>query len=492
MLMWLIVALCPLLTILYSFILQKWTWGLMDDLQILESGSTIMERSISYLKTTRAFGQFKPLHAFHSGIFYTLFEHAPHHFHIFKLLEICLVLLIWGYAAYRITHRKIVITLLPAITLSFHYFYDAFFYLPAHEMTGLLFLGVSMHFFLSHLKDDFNANLDEKQAGITQLHWKSFLLGLFFLLCSFWSKEPFVSCGMALALSYFFLAWFNRETRYVKSASLFATILLFVTSAHAFILLKFVKSAYTSSYAINNISKLSSNIMSWLRKDFINHIPWVMGAALIFYLANKKIGIKKALSELSIRIKWGICLGIFLYFGFFLILLPWNTVAYYATPFGLFFAFTVVLLISGCLPKISVRWQTFMVISALLMNQFVCLYALKRESIYQYDTMNLMAWFNKDNSIRTYSQNNMILCNAMEASGAIPGLINKQWDLHLKSFRWSLDPDELIDEKKTSFYLFSPRFHSIDLNKLNQWKIVFYSKNWIMYSRLKDTAERIR
>src|SRR3990167_7337927 len=131
--LWLFAVLPPILTLLLSFILMQWSWGLMDDLQILSSGSTVLEKAREYFRATNTFGQLRPIWALHSGFLYSVFENNPRAFYIFRLFEICLVLTIWTTASYRITRKRVSLALVPAITLSFHYFYDALFYLSSQE-----------------------------------------------------------------------------------------------------------------------------------------------------------------------------------------------------------------------------------------------------------------------------------------------------------------------------------------------------------------------
>ena len=46
-LLWWFPSLVPLFTILLSFYLQEWYWGLMDDVQLLQSGTNISERFVN-------------------------------------------------------------------------------------------------------------------------------------------------------------------------------------------------------------------------------------------------------------------------------------------------------------------------------------------------------------------------------------------------------------------------------------------------------------
>lgn len=482
--LWIFVFLLPILTIILSFILQHWDWGLMDDVTILNSGSGIVSRFWSYFKATLQFGQFKPLFPLHVSIFYSIFEEHPDWLYIARVFEICFILFIWGWATYRITKKTLSIFLLPAITLSFHYFYDAFFYLSSHEIVGLLFVGIALNCFLNNLEHILGVDFSTPQRGNNLLSLRSWLAGLFFLLFGFASKEPFVSCGIAFGLYYLCLAWKFRRTIQFRYLLKLGIILITLSLIYGSILLFVVRSNYTSAYTLS-VQKFLASFKSWFKKDFFNHLPWIIGGSIILWLGARRKGIK-AFKIFSLKIKWAALLGILLYGGYVLVLLPWNTIAYYATPLGLFFAFIVVLLISDYLPKVNLRLQILGVICALIFNQLICQYALVRESTYQYDTYNLMEWIRTNYLFRKHGYNFNVQSNAMEPAVAIPALINRKWNLNIKRFTWSLDPNH-ISEQRCDFYLYSPRFHSIDTSKFKDWPIVFLSKNWVMYQRPPDT-----
>lgn len=473
--LWVFAILPPFLTIILSFILQKWDWGLMDDSSILSMGSGLVSRTWNYFVGLIAWGVFRPTFALHSGIFYTIFQNHPEWFYVFKAMEIYCILLIWGLVAYRITKETVSIFLLPTITLSFHYFYDTFFYLSSHEFLGLLFVGIALHFFLYNLETD--------NIGPKKFPWKKWYAGLFFLLCAFGAKEPFVSCGIALGASYLYLVWLYRKTADAKAFLTAGLLLVIISVGYSFTLFKVIKSNYTSSYGSSTV-KIISNLYDWFKKDFANHLPWIIGTPIIMNQYRKKRNSRQSGELFTIKAKWGIFLGILFYLAFLFILLPWNATCYYAAPLGLFFAFIITVLISGCLCKLSLNWQVFVIIGALTINQLVCQYALNREAIYKYDTNNLMKWFSANTLFQGGKEDYCIQCNAMEASATLPSLMEREGNLKMKGFSWSTDPERMVNERKCEFYLYSPRFHGIDMAKLKGWSIVFLSRNWIMYRKL--------
>lgn len=480
--LWIFPFLVPFLAIILSYLLQRWSWGLMDDALILSSGSGVVDRTCTFFNVMLQFGQFRPMLALHAGFFYTLFEGHPNWLYISKAMEIALLLLIWGMGAYRLTKKCLSVLFFAVVTLSFHYFYDAFFYISSHEMIGLFFCGIAFHFFLNNLESILGADFNGRETQNKSFGLKSFIAGVFFLLCAFGSKEPFVSCGIAFGFSYLYLAWSNRKYNWSKLL-VSGVVLVAITCIYGWFLLTFVKSVYTAKYAFN-VPLFISNFKIWFKKDFFNHLPWIIGAIFIFYLNGGFKKIWKSIAGISTKNKWGIILGFFLYIGYFLVLLPWSTIAYYATPFGLFFALIICLLTSDNLIKAPIKVQLSFTVCALMFNMLVCQYALERESTYQYDTINFMEWVHENPVFRENNATYNVLCNAMEASNAIPWHINRKWDLNIERFHWSTDPYAIFHGKEADFFLYSPRFHSIDLGKLKRWEIVFWSKNWRMYRRV--------
>ena len=116
----------PLLTILLSFYLQEWYWGLMDDAGLISDGSAVTKRFNSIFLGFLAFGEFKPTFALHQAIFYSLFRYSPISMHVLKWIEACLVLAVWGVAVQSISGKRASMLILISVTLSFHYLYDTF------------------------------------------------------------------------------------------------------------------------------------------------------------------------------------------------------------------------------------------------------------------------------------------------------------------------------------------------------------------------------
>ncbi len=135
-LLWLFPATVPLLTILASFYLQEWYWGLMDDAGLISDGSPITKRFSSIFLGFLAFGEFKPTFALHQAIFYSLFRYSPISMHVLKWIEACLVLFVWGAAVKSISGKRVSVPIFFAVSLSFQYLYDTFFSVYARILGG--------------------------------------------------------------------------------------------------------------------------------------------------------------------------------------------------------------------------------------------------------------------------------------------------------------------------------------------------------------------
>jgi hypothetical protein len=319
-------AIVPLVSILVSFYVQDWYWGLMDDVQVLESGTNISERFVNYLAVLIGFGHFNPTSAMRSAVIYTWFEHAPVLVHVAKWVEACLMLLAWGIAATRVSGKISALPIFISIALSFHYLYDTFFFLSTHEVIGLLFLGVALNWFL--------ASVETVNRGTL---YAFLALSICCLLIGLGAKEPMVSSGTALGISFLFLGVANKS---IRSRALFVSaIVLLLSVGYAFSLKIWVQSKYTSSYSFSNIPRMLSLFSSWIGKDLLNHSPWIIIALLLVLPTSNQYLRTQARPVFTQKQLWGILTGLLLYSGYLLILLPWNTISYYAGPLGVFFRF---------------------------------------------------------------------------------------------------------------------------------------------------------
>ena len=466
-LLWWFPSLVPLFTILLSFYLLEWYWGLMDDVQLLQSGTNISERFVNYLATLVAFGHFNPTSALRSAVIYTWFEYVPVLAHVAKWVEACLMLLAWGVAAKRVSGKDSALPIFMAVALSFHYLYDTFFFLSTHEVIGLLFLGISINGFLT---------------TITTMHrttfYASLVASLVCLMVGMGAKEPMVSSGVAFGISFVVLGLMDKSTR--SRPLLSGVIILVISFAYAVSLKLWVQSSYTASYSFFNFPRMLDSFSNWVRKDFFNHSPWILlVVVLVFWLFSSRPK-SQSLSLFTQKQQWGMLTGALLYVGYLLILLPWNTISYYAGPLGVYFAFPVSIFLAQILPTTKPLLQVLVPVAALIFNMFVSQWALTRESLYHYDTQNLMAWIQGNPEFQTAALSKLVESNALEAGGAIPQHLARDFALALPGFAHrGANPDGYQPGR---MLVYTPRFGSpADVFPTDEWITMFYSKYWQVY-----------
>lgn len=462
---WLLVSLIPFFIMITTIVLTRWSWGLMDDFQTLEIPGGFLQRITTLFHSYYQFGEFKPTLAFYAGIFYKVFSQHPIGFYIFKIVLSYGVLFFWGFQAYRLTRNRLAIVLVPAITLSFHYFYDVFFYLSSQEILGLLFTGLAVHCFLNTVEE-----VKRRQTTSAWLNWSLIIL---FLSMAFGAKEPFVACGMAVGCVYFFPAIKNRS----KVLFVQGSLIILATIGHAMFLKLAIQSGYSSGYDLTNFAKMRDSVLVWFRKDLLNHLPWI--AAWLFLFLRKPLFFMRKGENADQFYFSGIILGLLLYFGYLAILLPWITASYYASPLGLFFAFLITLLICDLWAGSSQKIQACVLLGSMVLNIVVCQYALIRETTYQQDTRNLMMWM-RANAEQFEQSDRVVYSNAMEAGMAIPGHMKRAWNSKIQPFIYNSNVG-VMAKNTYACYLFSPRFGAIDQKVASAYKIKFVSKNWIVY-----------
>jgi hypothetical protein len=441
------------------------------------------------------FGVLRPTFTAYSAIFYRLFNDWVIGFYIFKLLLTAITLVVWGFLAYRITGERISFWLVSAVTLSFHYFYDSIFYLSSQEILGLFFLGIALHFFLSGI-------IWKEKKPTIGIAWLLEFLGLLCLVLAFFSKEPFVATGVAVGIGYIFLVarqlLRSREKKINWKELITAILLIGISLGYGLFLMISIRRGYSSGYDPFNTVKMFNSLYGWARKDFVNHVPWILGTIWILYNCPKFSG------DQGRRFSWGLVTGIFIYCGYLLILLPWSTNSYYATPFGLFFGFCVALVVASRCKRLSRARQGIVIIISLTMNIVVCLYALHRESIYQYDTSNLLQWARISVDDEKYDLSSVAI-NAAEPAVGIPHLLQMKWNISVPQFEYVSAPNP--DRHK--LFLYSPRFGAlrdcdiwnlyptllsrVGLSEgkavcygLDKYRVLLVSSNWIVFALKED------
>jgi hypothetical protein len=466
-LLWLFPIIVPLGTILLSFYLQEWYWGLMDDAAILGSGNNFAER-LSYLNTYNGTaGMFRPTFALHSVVFYTLFEDSPVLMHVLKWIEAILTLLLWGLAVHRISGSANTLPKFCCIALSFHYFYDSFFFISTHDVLGLLFMGGALNLYL--------AALDSPKPVNSVLQS---LLGVLLMFIGFGAKEPLVTCGAAFGLSFLALAQMEAQVR--ARALYLGSSLLVISILYGLTIKLVVQGGYTSSYSFTNYSRMLGNFWGWVNKNLLNHSPWLVIVFVLGLAAAKTPASRKLFFQFGLRQRWGMLLGLLLYGGYLLFLLPWNTTAYYAGPLGVFFSIPVVIFVAQILPQTSIALQVFTPVAALLFNMLVSQWALTRESLYHHDTQNLMAWIQGNPAFQAAARSELVYCNAMEGGGAIPAHLGRDFGVSMSGFKYQgLDQNRI---RSGEIMVYTPRFgSSTDIFAPDVWDTMFYSKFWQVY-----------
>ncbi len=467
--LWALPVVVPLAMILLSFILHKWYWGLMDDATILRGVAHPLTGFWGYFCGLCRWGIFRPTFVLHSAFLYTIFQDAPQLFYIAKWVEIVSMLAVWGVLAYRATEKPLTSFLFGAIALSFHYFYDAFFFLSSQEILGLIFCGISLHLFFSMLTSVSNI-----------ISWRNGILGVFFLIVAFGAKEPFIACGVALGLAGLIAGRFIPSIG--RRIWQWSIVILIISLCYGISVKTLLRGSYTAHFSFFDIGKISGNFQSWIKKDLLNHIPWIAAATFLFALSIRKLSWRVFASRYSDKEAYGALLGVLLYCSFLFILLPWNTLSYYAGPLGIFFAFAAAVLLTRELHKANILIQVSAIIGSLLLNILVCQYALARESVYNYDTRNLMEWVRNNADFQAASRQRMVFSNADEPSGAIPAHLNRSYGLNVSDFKIASLAEDMPAE---AFYVFSRRFGSDIPDRNRGWCAVFYSKNWQIYRKEK-------
>ena len=468
-LLWVFPIIVPLGTILLSFYLQEWYWGLMDDATILGIGRTVAERFANDFGL-RGFsaGRMQFTFSMRSAVFYTWFEQNPVMLHFLKWTEACLMLVVWGNAVRKISGNQFTALIFAAVALSFHYLYDTFFFISTHDVLGLLFWGLALNYFLGDLEVEPQTRLIPRWAP-----------GLLCSTLAITTKEPMAAVGIALGFGLTLLAFVDKHRS--RRALLIGGLLLTGSLGYAlFIKFGMKPSSHASSYSLTNVPRILGNLSSWVNKDLFNHSPWLAIVIMVGFAASGSSARLRLGPLFTPRQKWGMLIGGILYGVYFLILLPWNTAAYYAGPLGVFFAIPVAIFVAQILPHTSIGLQALAPVGALLMNMLVSQWALTRESLYHYDTQNLMAWIRGNPEFQVTAAAELVYCNAWEGGGAIPAHLERDFGLSIPGFKYrgftpnTFGPGQIM--------VYTPRFGSAtDVFARDTWDTAFYSKFWQVY-----------
>lgn len=467
--LWWIPAIIPLAIIYYNFITSYWTWGLMDDYRMILYPGDVWGRFNTMYQSLSAQGRFFPTFILHLAFFYKVFVNNPLAFFFFRFIEVLMALGIWAYLAYKVTGQKLAFPLFLAVTMPFIRFFDAFYFLSTQEILGVLFSGAAAICFWNGIQKEI-----KEKAGVK--FWP-LVAGVIFLLLAYTSKEPFVSFGVALGLT-FIGVWL--KDRQLKKVLVLGVLLLLFSIAYAACLKIFVAKAYTASYSVGS-EQLFKNISIWFRFIFKEHLPWliIMLGFVVIPVAQKQ--------KFSIVRFSGILLGFFSYVCYLGIILPWNASGHYVMPFAPFFAFMVTVVIA---PKMSVLKPIFigiLIVFSSLLNLHVGGKAIYQHTIEQYDKGNLLIWM-AQNSIfqhEVITQGKTVRCNVQEPCSALISLSKTLYDVSFPAFKISPKISEILRDANTRYYIWQTSAGDQDLRRLApMWTPVFVSKSWIVFRRM--------
>ncbi len=466
---WPILAFIPLIVILVSFILGGWSWGLMDDYKFMNIPGNILQRIMSVFPTSISTGRVVPVYYVHAAIFYKIFAYSPTAFYIFRWVECVFALGLWALLASRVTRSQFAAPLFLLVALSFYKTYDAVFFLSTNEILGVLFFGLSATFFL-------NAFEQRLENGGRVRKWP-FLFGIFFLLLAVGCKEPFFAVMAALGGGSIVVSFIHRK----KGLMGFGIASLLTAIGYAIFLRVLVVKDYSATYASINFNVIGQNILVWVRNDLAYHTPWILLAAILMIFVKSS-----SLKRWTATRLWMFMVGSIAYIAYVLILLPWSTWGHYATPLGIFFAFTIAVLLADRVEALRPAHFIALAVGSFVFALVVSASALRFHSVYQYDTANLMKWL-ATNSLFEHEMalGAVVRGNAWEPCETIVAQVNGIYGKGYKNFVFTPNVREILADPRTRYYLWGPKWGDQDLSRLGEmWTPMFVSDHWVLFRRM--------
>lgn len=466
---WWIPALAPLIIIVYCFATGTWSWGLMDDLNMISRPGGVWQRFSQMHSELLTSGRFFPAFSLHCALFYKIFANNPPGFFIFRFIETILALSLWGILAYRVTGKRSAVPILFAVTLSFYKFYDAFFFLSTQEILGILFSGAAFLCLIQALDGEFK--------GTGNVDWLRFSFGGLFFLLAFTSKEPFVSLGAAFGVSLIGV-WLKQ--RKAKKLLILGLAFFFFSAAYLLILKIFVAKGYSAGYSLMQWDKIGFNVKTWGGNVLRGHAPWIALAVLLSLVPVKN----KPEGRLY---PWALVFSALAYIFFLLIILPWSGWGHYITPLGVFFAFGITIFTVQKLEVLPPWILSAVLLSALGLNIGVGGSAIYYHASYQNDTGNLAQWLSENLLFEheVLNQGSVVRCNAQEPCEQIPKLVQYQYNKSYPPFTFTPQVKEILRDPKTKYYVWGTQWGDQDLRRLGQmWTPMFVSKHWVVFRRM--------
>ena len=182
---------------------------------------------------------------------------------------------------------------------------------------------------------------------------------------------------------------------------------------------------------------------------------------------------------------FALTMGIALYLSYLIIILPWRTFSYMTIPLGVFFGFTVAILVAPLLERLTNKTQVFLAIIFLMFNMFPASTQLLSFAQYNHDTVNLLKWIDEDPYVQNASfAGKHFGCNGMEPAAAISNLVKLIDHKEIALVLYTPKVRDIVSDGDMVFYFYNTRFGDQDLRRLNDmWTTVFISKNWIVFRR---------
>lgn len=466
--LWWIPAVVTLSVILMEFTLGAWSWGLMDDHGMVEISGGTWERFTKLTKSLWGSGRFPFTSMLHHAVFYKFFADSPRLFFVFRWVEVILAVGLWGGLAARVTRKYLAASLVFAVTLGFTKFYDAFFFLSSQEIHGILFSGAAAWLFFEAIKS--------RLEGEDKTRWRYAVCGLACLVLAFGSKEPFVAVGMALGVSVAGLGIFNRR---LKGILALGPGLFFFSLGYALFLKLVLMKGYSARYGLTDWPKIWENIQVWFQQGFLQHVPWLVMAGMVLVFGKKQ-------EPADIKLFWGRLLGVLLYFGYLLMILPWSGWGHYVTPLGVFFAFLITVFMAGRLAALPPLFSGVLIAVSLGMNLILGGSAIRFHSDYQYDTANLARWLAENVVFERETELGFVSGgNAMEPCQTIVQHVEFAHGKQYKPFVYTPQVKEILRNPRMKYYLWKTDGGDQDLRRLgNMWSPVFVSRSWVLFRRM--------
>ena len=179
--------------------------------------------------------------------------------------------------------------------------------------------------------------------------------------------------------------------------------------------------------------------------------------------------------------------GVGAYAGYAVFLLPWSTWGHYAYPLGVFFAFSMAVVLADRIERLPARPFIALVAISVLFAMIVGASALKFQATYQYDTANLIKWL-ATNSLFEHelSLGAVVRGNAQEPCTAVVRRTNVVYGKKYEDFIFTPSVRDILSDVKTRYYLWGPYWGNQDLSRLGQmWTPMFVSEHWVLFRRMQ-------